>query len=389
MFFAGGTFGHESEAREANRRPTGRRHQPCDMAELQTASAGSAAAGPGGAAVKNGVDRHVSDQKQMSSGPSFMDRMYEHDASATGPAHATRRHKSGPSDCLNVFSWKETDRSAKPPQAAAGRGPRAAREINATMGVPTAEDRRVQESKKFEAHSDSTFLKFSDSPAQVQSALAANTKRRAPAPEQSDNGVMGCLMRDQPQQPQGKHVQAGRRVAAGRRGEGAEDPGVAGFPGMGQRGPPRPVPQAKRAQAQPNSSPPWAQCGDVEVGRRPGEGSRRETPPQASVPAPEWAQPAYRLDEADFEDRYVDGDDAGAYQEQHRRTEEIEMYDDDDDHIPTQNQQLQQGRGDGRGHHLKWLDEQEGAVDHQYSFNPEKQEFHEGDGDAHGRHEYY
>ncbi|KPA85414.1 hypothetical protein ABB37_01723 [Leptomonas pyrrhocoris] len=383
MFFAGGTFGHESEAREANKRQTGRRHQPQDMALSPTGNV------PAGPVASEDTSRHMNDQKQMSAGPSFMDRMYAHDASAGQQPHAARRQKAGPRDNLNIFSWQEADKAQVSPQQA-GRGPREARSTDATMAVPTAEDRRAQESKKFETHSASTFLKFSDTPVKGQQAPTPNATRRASGSAQQGGGMMGELMRDQPQRPHGKRIQAEQQRTAKQTGAGGEVSGVAGFPGMGQNSAPRPGPQSNRKQAPSNvfppSLPPWAQHDDAEA-------DRKGAPPPASA----QRQPAYRLDGDDYESRHYDeGDVAGANQVPPRRMQEIEMYDDDEDnYAPVPQQQQRQQPGGGRPQ-PKWLDvPEEGAgrqggapavSQHRYGFNPEHQEFYDDGEEEPGRH---
>jgi hypothetical protein len=410
MFFASGTFGHESEVREANKRQTGRRHQPRDMSEGQTASAGgnATAIGAGSAVAKRrggGGDagRHMNDQKQMSSGPSFMDRMYAHDASAGEPTHAARRHNSGPKDNLNIFSWQERDNTQKPP---VGRGPRAARNVDATIALPTVEDRRAQESKKFETHSESTFLKFSDTPVnggQGSGGAPIRAGRRACGSRQPhENGLMGELMRDQQERPHGKRIQVEQQAYGKRKGgAGPADPGVAGFPGMGKRSTPCAVPHINRKQLESNvfppSSPPWAQHDEVAVSRNTGaEGSRSGGAPPTAAPPATSMQPAYRLDEDDYEDQHYAGERGGdaegvaPYQGQQHHMQEIEMYDDDEDnHVPAMRQQQRQPQ---------WLDETEHAGNtrgespsvqqRRYSFNPEEQEFHEDEANYHDHHKY-
>lgn len=399
MFFAGGTFGHESEVRDANRHPTGRRHQPRDM--TVNTGGNNAAVGGAGATANGGPERHANDQKQMSSGPSFMDRMFVHDASASSPAHVARRHKSGPRDSLNVFSWQETVPAQKSPAMQAGDGPRAARNVDnaAAAAVPTVEDRRAQESKKFEAHSESTFLKFSDTPSAGQPVGAGKSTQRVLAQAPRESGMMDELMRDQHERPHGKRIHAAQQ-ATGRqkRVSAAEDGGVAGFPGMGQRSTPRAVPHLNRKQVEshvfPPSLPPWAQQHDGEADRRCSEGPREATP---SAPAPASKQPSYQLDDNDYEDRHYaeGGDDAvGNYPEHQRRIHEMEIHDEDGDHgdyataVP---QQQQGGRPQPR-----WLEEPEEsggrhgdvstAPQRCYDFDPHAQEFREyGGGDGHHR----
>lgn len=350
MFFSGGTFGHESEVREASKRQTGRRHQPRDMAEGQTDATGTGAA----AAARGVPDRHVSEQKQMSSGPSFMDRMYAHDASGAEPAHAARRHKAGPKDNLNIFAWQTTDPASKaPPPKAAARGPRVARDVDAKAAVPTAEDRRAQESRKFETHSESTFLKFSDTPVDGQSATQAGG-RRASNTARRESGLMGELMREQQERPHGKRVTKAEEARRRGGGGGAEEQGVAGFPGMGKRSAPRAVPHLHRkvedAGVFPPAMPPWAQHDDIVEPERRRNGGKQPAPPAA-------AAPPYHIDDSDYEDRRLETEDGvGAYHDHQRRMQEIEMYDDGDDEgyevAP------QRGGGGGGGQpHLQWLDE--------------------------------
>lgn len=165
---------------------------------------------------------------------------------------------------------------------------------------------------------------------------------------------MGELMREQQERPHGKRIaqeQAARRRGGG---AGAEDPGVAGFPGMGKRSAPRAVPHLHRkveeASALPPTVPPWAQHDDIVEPER-----RRNGGQQPAAPA----APAYRIDEADYEDRRLEQEDGvGAYHDHQRRMQEIEMYDDgDDEGYDIAPQRGGAGGAGGAQAHPEWLDE--------------------------------
>ncbi|KAG5474345.1 hypothetical protein LSCM1_03125 [Leishmania martiniquensis] len=306
MFFAGGTFGSESEARDANRRPTGRRHQARDMAEVQAAID----ANHGVAKATAEGFRHAAAQKQMSAGPSFLDRMYEQNSAVVEASRRTRRHASAPTDHLNIFSWQDSAPATRAPEQSlhvAANGPRASRPVNVNAAAPTAEDRRAEESKKFEAHLNSAFLRFSDDPKGQRAVNAGNCgahtgdvtgKPVVSAP--SENGMMGSLMREHPHKPRGRRGQP--PATTGNRLSAPEESGVAGFPGMGQRSIARAVPHLTRKPVQSNVS---AAAIPQSAQRKGCDGSLdpREPPARGLTSKPKCIPPYY-IDDEDYEDRH-------------------------------------------------------------------------------------
>ncbi|KAG5475014.1 hypothetical protein CUR178_04464 [Leishmania enriettii] len=306
MFFTGGSFGVESEARDANRRPTGRRHQARDMAQVQAAIdannsvAKAPAEGP----------RHAAAQKQMSTGPSFLDRMYENNSAVVESSRPTRRHATAPADHLNIFSWQGAAPASRPPEQglqASTCGSRASRPANVMATAPTAEERRAVESKKFEAHHDSAFLRFSDDPKGPHAAEAGNrgaragdTKGKPVLSAPSESGMIGSLMREQPHKPRGRRGQPS--APTGNQLSAPEESGVAGFPGMGQRSIPRAVPHVARRPVPnnifPAAIPKSAQRTDSGAGHDP-----REPPARALASKPKCVPPYY-IDEDDYEDHH-------------------------------------------------------------------------------------
>ncbi|KAK7200959.1 hypothetical protein NESM_000155200 [Novymonas esmeraldas] len=395
MFFAGGTFGHESEARDANRRPTGRRHQARDMAEVQ-ATVDAARGAPATSVAEEA--RHTTAQRQMATGPSFLDRMYDHNSTIVESAQPTRRRGSAPPDHLNIFSWQEVSPTAAASgvrQPAAGTGaPRAARPVNPTTVAATAEDRRAQESKKFEAHQESAFLRFSDAPKATPAGGAAGQRGARygaappppppPPPSHTEGGMMGNLMRDQPEKARGRRGQA-PVVAPGKRRSGAEaEMGVAGFPGMGQRSAPRGVPHLTRKPVQSNVFPPttseWAERAELTAGdaAHPTPASAGGPPP----PPPQRAPPSYHIDEDDYDDHHP----------QQPYTHEIEIDDDDDDEGHEAPH-----RTPGGGRNPEWLHdsaddahnggrpaESPSTQQRRYNFDAEGQRFYEAPAASHG-----
>nr|CAJ2476252.1 unnamed protein product [Leishmania braziliensis] len=395
MFFAGGTFGVESEARDAHRRPTGRRHQARDMAELQA----NIEASRGAPTVPAEGARHATAQNKMAAGPSFLDRIHEQNSIVVESPHPTRRRGAAPADHLNIFSWHDTTPAPRAPNQGhqvTASGSRTAQPTNVTAAAPTAEDRREQAAKKFEMHSDSAFLRFINAPKTGSGAEAG--KRGAytgavsgqpvvPPPPGRD---MGSRMHEL---SHGRRRGRGKAVAhTGNQCSVPEESGIAGFPGMGQRSTPHAVPHLTRKSAQadvlPSSVSKLAQREDT------GRGDDARVPPaQAPAPKPKCIPP-YHIDEDSCEDHhYMNAYEAKANGRQ-PCSEEMWMCDDndydgyDEAHTggPTAGA-LHHAQG---GHNPEWLHD---AADRgktggpiaispsvqprQYNFDAEEQQFYE------------
>ncbi|KAG5500432.1 hypothetical protein JKF63_03525 [Porcisia hertigi] len=370
MFFSGGTFGSASEARDANKRPSGRRHQPRDMAEVQAnidADTGILKTSAEGA-------RRSAAQKNMASGPSFLDRMFEHSATIVESSNPTRRRGSAPADHLNIFSWQNNPPASRGPgqgHAPALSEPRAGRPVVATAALPTAEDRRAVESKKFESNRDGVFLRFTDDPKTKGKADARDGGARPGAepgkpvtsfPTGGDMG--GSLMRGESLKVCGRRGKAAA-PASNKRGM-EEGSGVAGFPGMGERSAPRAVPRLTRKPVESNVFP-QAVSERAQQGSFSEDHSARLPPPPTPAPKAE-SVPSYLIEDQDYEDRrYTNACDAGAYGRQ-PQTQTIEMDDDDDegygydDHAYTDGPVADAPHHPEGGHHPEWLRAPSGGV---------------------------
>ncbi|CBZ28474.1 conserved hypothetical protein [Leishmania mexicana MHOM/GT/2001/U1103] len=398
MFFAGGTFGVESEARDANKRPSGRRHQARDMAELQATVDASQGVQP----VPAEGTRCAAAQRQMATGPSFLDRMYEHNSAVVESAHPAGRRVSAPTDHLNIFSWDDTAPASRPPiqsRQVAASGSRATQPVNTTGPVPTVEDRRAAEARKFETSSESAFLRFTDAPKAQPRAEAGNRDARTgavsgkPATSLPPCGdMMGNLMREQPPKPRGRRGPA--VTPTSNRSSVPEESGVAGFPGMGQRSIPRGPPHLTRKPAQsnvfPSPIPNFMQQEDF------GQREDARAPP-APKPGPKAkCTPPYYIDDDDYENhRPTNAYETEAYSQQPCQ-QEIRMYDENeyDNHDQAHAGDFDadaQRRAQGAPN-LEWLYDSKvggGAGGFpakspseqrcQYQFDAEKQQFYEAD----------
>lgn len=303
MLFAGGSFGHESEARDAQKRPTGRRHRPVDMAEQMASIASPNRDGVATGEVLPG-NRRAIQQNRMSSGPSFMDHMYENSAASRQAPPAMRRGHPSQSDKLNVFSWEQNG-----PAETGGRHRGEPRDAGLLNGTPrdTAEDIRQRESKKFESHGDSHFLRFSDASTTPQTA---GKKGPLKASGKEEATFMDGLLRDEEQRRSKRRAPENSGAQLG--------PSVEGFPGMGKGTACKRFPHLQRKVVESNVFPPAIPSWAEDLNAAPAKSALRptaEVPRDTTVithPAPKGSNPSRQPLESSYEAE-DDGSDYAAY----------------------------------------------------------------------------
>ncbi|GET90027.1 hypothetical protein, conserved [Leishmania tarentolae] len=395
MLFAGGTFGAASEAHDANKRPSGRRHQARDMAELQATVDARKGFPP---APAEGA-RHAAAQKKMAAGPSFLDRMHQQNSAVVDMAHPTRRRGSAPMDHLNIFSWHDTAPASRTPhqdRQLAESGSRATQPVKTTAPVPTAEDRRAQEARKFETNTESAFLRFINAPKAQLGAEAGNRGARTGAvsrkpatslPPYSD--IMGNPVRDQPEKPRGRR---GKAAAATDNRSGAPgESGIAGFPGMGQRGI---LPGTSHLARKPEQSNPFPSPTSTSMQQKDVSQGEDVCAPEAPEPMPKAkCSSPYYIDADDYESHYP----TNTYETEAYGQQEIRMYGDNeyDDYEQAHTGDTDAGapRRPQAMPSPEWLHDTPvggGASGllarspseqrHQYRFDAEKQQVYEADG---------
>lgn len=347
-------LGVQSEHRDANKHPTGRRHAPREMtSETGVPNFGTQEANEGRCASAQAHEEMV---RRANVGPSFMDRIFDKENKRTALPHGTgvNRPAGAPKDHLNVFSWHihgtEGGNGASPAPGWQATGAGVAAPASSQPAVADAEMLRYAEARKFEANTKGHFLAFSeDKKSQPVKHTGKKTnngvvrQREVQAPfateevtPSSNNGNIGSTA----QHRRGKKV----APAAGP-GDGNE---VQGFKGMGGQcntkhtgrkvGKVEPsqvfLPFHKDETAAEQSAPkpkyvpqrpPWLQCDD--------EAERLPSQPPPPLPPQERSQKSVRFqddrvaceDRSIYEDEqyYTDANgDAGLFHEQQMLQEE-------------------------------------------------------------------
>lgn len=186
MFGSG--FGAESEARDAQRHSTGRRHGPREMTnelgQPNTATDNTVLA------QKAFENRRAVQQQNMEKAPSFMEQMYSNDASRNGgggggrqasqqPPGAAKKNNNQGRDHLNLFSWDEHSSGGNKELGVAPRRGVVERSEAELRSLRQKDDavKRDGDARKFEKNKDGNFLRFSEnSPQPTRKPLSPQNK---------------------------------------------------------------------------------------------------------------------------------------------------------------------------------------------------------------------
>lgn len=250
----GGAFGRESEQRDANRHPTGRRHQPLEMTNDQ----GSSQPEPRYNAIarEQHEARRCAQERSAAEGPSFLDRMSRSKDANAQPVSGKGASACRREDQLNLFAWEAGSRRGGVDGAHHHTASAAARADGVMHGrrkvdnreesdlreiypVANAAQLRDGESRKFETSKESNFLNFNRNPRSRLGKVTMGSKNfkgvvrgsSSPNDTNAPRGLMDKLIGGQPEQPE--HVRRSRMArtpVATRKGSGPE---FQGFPGMG------------------------------------------------------------------------------------------------------------------------------------------------------------
>lgn len=238
--------------RDSQRHATGRRHGAREM----TSDSGQPLVSNDVTVMAQNAYQSKRDrqEKNMQSGPSFMDQMYKGDEGrnskqVTGAGRGTANKP----DSLNVFSWD---------MGKGGQRQRDGEQLQGPIGRSDAEARRTGESKKFEDNKNGNFLKFSENPSKPARQPISPQNQCAPYATNYEANPKAEAMRGGRRQPPANGGKAG--------------PEIDGFPGMGQNSRHKPFQHIPRKNVESN----------VFLPEPPGMAEERFAPPQQQQRAP-------------------------------------------------------------------------------------------------------
>lgn len=233
-------FGSESEARDAQRHGTGRRHGARELNSDQ----GMSSAAEKTMMAQRAHDTHRAEQAlNMQKAPSFMEQMYMGESrKKTEKGPVAQKHVDG-REKLNVFAWESTPKNQDVPHR--GRVIERSEAELRSLKRSDAASRRDGDAQKFTTNQDGNFLRFSDNPkAPMRKPLG---KQNNPAPYAVDYPQSNVPEKDANARPMRRRAPE-QPAPAG--------PEFEGFPGMGKSSPQKNIDHIERCNQESNIFPP-------------------------------------------------------------------------------------------------------------------------------------